>query len=59
MPSRPPSQLRILYRDFLGRIIDPELLAAGGEVQTLAVQLAAMLAAFSAMANERLGAAIA
>ena len=40
-------QFHILYRDFLFRILDLELLASRGEAQRLLSQFAAMLAAFS------------
>jgi hypothetical protein len=40
-------QFRILYRDFLFRILDLELLASRGEAQRLLSQFAALLAAFS------------
>lgn len=40
-------QFRILYRDFLFRILDLELLASRGEAQRLLAQFAALLAAFS------------
>jgi hypothetical protein len=40
-------QFRILYRDFLFRIVDLELLASRGEAQRLLAQFAALLAAFS------------
>jgi predicted permease len=40
-------QFRLLYRDFLFRIVDLELLGSRGEVQRLLTQIAAMLAAFS------------
>jgi len=40
-------QFRVLYRDFLARIVDLELFSAGGEIQKLLAQFAAMLAAFS------------
>ncbi len=40
-------QFRILYRDFLFRMVDLELLSARGEIQNLMGQLAALLAAFS------------
>ena len=40
-------QFRILYRDFLFRMVDLELLSASGEIQTLLVQFVAMLAAFN------------
>ncbi len=41
------TQLRTLYRDFLFRIVDLEILTSGGEVQNLLVQFAAVLGAFS------------
>ncbi|HEX3744514.1 MAG TPA: hypothetical protein VHW09_11310 [Bryobacteraceae bacterium] len=40
-------QFRLLYRDFLFRIVDLELLASRGEAQRLLAQIAALLAAFS------------
>ena len=40
-------QFRILYRDFLFRIVDLDLLSRSGEIQNLLVQLAALLAAFN------------
>lgn len=40
-------QFRILYRDFLFRMVDLELLSARGEIQNLLGQIAALLAAFS------------
>lgn len=40
-------QFRILYRDFLLRMIDLELLSARGDIRNLLGQLAALLAAFS------------
>jgi hypothetical protein len=40
-------QFRILYRDFLFRIVDLDLLSPSGEIQNLLVQLAALLAAFN------------
>src|SRR6266571_3197493 len=40
-------QFRVLYRDFLTRIVDLEVLSAGGEIQKLLGQFGAMLAAFS------------
>jgi predicted permease len=40
-------QFRILYRDFLTRLVDLEILSTGGDVQKLLVQFAAMLAAAS------------
>jgi len=46
MPSE-RRQFRVLYRDFLLRVVDLELLSAGGEIQKLLAQFAAMLAAFS------------
>jgi pimeloyl-ACP methyl ester carboxylesterase/drug/metabolite transporter superfamily protein YnfA len=42
-----PSQFRVLFRDFLGRSIDLDVLAAGGDAQNLLVQFAALLGAFS------------
>ncbi len=42
-----PRQFRVLYRGFLARTIDLEALSAGGEIQTLLAQFAAMLAALS------------
>src|SRR5258707_940853 len=41
------AQFRTLYRDFLFRIVDLEILTSGGEVQNLLVQFAAVLGAFS------------
>ena len=41
------AQFRILYRDFLTRILDLELLSSRGEIERLLVQFGAMLAAFS------------
>jgi hypothetical protein len=38
-------QFRVLYRDFLFRIVDIELLSASGDVRNLLTQLAALLAA--------------
>jgi hypothetical protein len=40
-------QFRVLYRAFLSRLIDFEVLSARGQVQTLLAQFAAMLAALS------------
>jgi predicted permease len=40
-------QFRILFRDFLVRMVDLELLSAGGDVGKLLAQSAAILAAFS------------
>ncbi|HWC95619.1 MAG TPA: ADOP family duplicated permease [Candidatus Sulfopaludibacter sp.] len=40
-------QFRILYRDFLTRLVDLEILSSGGDVGKLLVQFAAMLAAAS------------
>src|SRR5690242_19951466 len=40
-------QFRVLYRDFLYRIVDLEVLSSRGEVQKLLGQFAAMLGAFS------------
>jgi len=39
----------VLYRDFLFRIVDLELVSARGDVQNLLVQFTALLAAFSLM----------
>src|SRR5216683_6182233 len=41
------SQFRVLYRQFLFRLVDLEMLSARGDVSKLLGQLAAMLAAFS------------
>ena len=46
MPSE-RRQFRLLYRDFLRRIVDLEVLSFHGEVERLLGQFAAMLAAFS------------
>ena len=35
-------QLRILYRDFLSRIVDLELIAAGGDAQGLIVRFGSL-----------------
>ena len=43
----PRRQFLILFRSFLSRMIDLELLASRGEIETLLAQFAAMLAAFS------------
>ncbi len=40
-------QFRILYREFLARLVDLEILSSGGDVQKVLVQFAAMLAAAS------------
>src|SRR5215510_13300085 len=40
-------QFRILVRNFLFRIIDLELISARGEMQTLLIQFAALLAGFN------------
>jgi hypothetical protein len=40
-------QFLVLFRSFLSRMIDLELLASRGEIQTLLAQFAAMLGAFS------------
>ena len=42
-----PSQFRVLYGDFLGRLIDLDVLSAGGDVLNLLTQFAALLAAFN------------
>ncbi|MBZ5723607.1 MAG: ABC transporter permease [Acidobacteriia bacterium] len=41
------AQFRILYRDFLTRILDLELLSSRGEIERLLAQFGALLAAFS------------
>jgi len=46
MPSE-AKQIKILFRAFLGRILDFELLSSGGESQNLLVQFAALLGAFN------------
>ena len=46
MPSE-HQQFGVLYRDFLVRLVDVELLSAAGDVQKLLAQFAAMLAALS------------
>src|SRR5580698_3104137 len=46
MPNE-STQFRLLYRDFLFRILDLELLASRGDAQRLLAQFAALLAAFS------------
>ncbi len=46
MPHR-RRQFRVLYRAFLDRVIDPELLAADGDSSNLLVHAIALLAAFS------------
>jgi predicted permease len=43
----PHRQFLVLFRSFLSRMIDLELLASRGEIETLLAQFAAMLAAFS------------
>ena len=40
-------QFRVLYGNFVSRLVDPELLAHGGEMSNLSAQLAAILLAFS------------
>ncbi len=40
-------QFRILYRDFLRRVVDLDVLSAHGDVERLLIQFAAMLAAFN------------
>jgi len=42
-----PTQFRVLCRDFLGRLIDLDVLSAGGDAQNLLAQFAALLAAFN------------
>ncbi len=46
-PPNRARQFRVLYRDFLTRMIDLEVLSARGELQALLGQFAAMLAALS------------
>jgi predicted permease len=43
----PARQFRVLYRDYLSRMIDLEVLSARGELETLLGQFAAMLGAIS------------
>lgn len=40
-------QFRILYRDFLRRIVDLDVLSSHGDIEKLLIQFAAMLAAFN------------
>jgi drug/metabolite transporter superfamily protein YnfA len=40
-------QFRVLYRDFLGRLIDLDVLSSGGDAANLLGQFAALLAAFN------------
>jgi len=48
MPECPPAgPFRVLYRDFLARLVDLEILSTGADVQKLLIQFAAMLAAAS------------
>jgi pimeloyl-ACP methyl ester carboxylesterase len=42
-------QFRVLYRSFLFRVVDIELLSASGEVHNLLAQFAALLAAYSSV----------
>jgi hypothetical protein len=46
-PNEARCQFHVLYRDFLFRIVDLEVLSSGGEIQKLLIQFVAMLAAFS------------
>ncbi|HEX3880846.1 MAG TPA: hypothetical protein VHW24_27880, partial [Bryobacteraceae bacterium] len=46
LPDR-KRQFRVLYRDFLSRMIDLDVLSARGELQALLGQFAAMLGALS------------
>lgn len=46
MPSE-AKQIKILFRAFLSRIFDFELLSSGAESQNLLVQFAALLGAFN------------
>ena len=45
--ARERRQFRILYRDFLRRIVDLDVLSSHGDVEKLLVQFAALLAAFN------------
>jgi len=47
MDGRRSSPFDVLYRDFLTRLVDLEILSTGADVQKLLVQFAAMLAAAS------------
>ena len=47
MALEQPSQFRVLYRDFLVRIVDLELISSHGDIQKLLVQFTALIAAFS------------
>src|ERR1035438_8354390 len=40
-------QFRILYRDFLVRLVDLEVISSGGDPMNLVVQFGAVLSAFS------------
>jgi len=42
-----PGQFQVLYRDFLSRLIDLDVLSSGGDVLNLLTQFAALLAAFN------------
>ncbi len=45
--ERPATPLRVLYRDFLTRLVDLEILSTGADIQKLLAQFAALLAAAS------------
>ena len=45
--SEERQQFRVLYRDFLFRTIDLEVLSRGGDTQNLLIQFVAILAAFN------------
>ena len=46
-PREAPGPFRVLYRDFLTRLVDLEILSTGADAQKLLVQFAAILAAAS------------
>jgi hypothetical protein len=46
-PQRPQSQFQVLYREFLFRMVDLELLSAHGDISKLLGQFAALLVFFS------------
>jgi predicted permease len=47
MALKQPSQFRVLYRDFLVRMVDLELISSHGDIEKLLVQFTALIAAFS------------
>jgi predicted permease len=47
MAHKQSSQFRVLYRDFLVRMVDLELISSHGDIQKLLVQFTALIAAFS------------